>query len=340
MRPLARTAALNGYVELSRSLGLDPRTLMRSVGLDTADLAVQDRWISATAVVGLLELSAARSGREDFGLLLAELRRFSNLGPISLLVREEPDVRSALALLIRHQHTYNEVLHARLSEGNGVATLKVDLRLGEPRPARQGTELAVGAFHRVLCGFLGPRWRPSSVCFTHRAPRDTAGHRRLFGPVVEFDRDFNGIVFYTEDLDAPNAMADAQLRSYTRQYFEPVAAPVQASEADRVRDLIEALLPTGRCSIEQIARSLGVDRRTVHRHLARCGETFSSLLNATRRALAEQFVANPSRSLTEVSTLLGFSSLSAFSRWFHEQFGTGPREWRKARTGSPGPPGS
>ncbi|MFI6494091.1 AraC family transcriptional regulator ligand-binding domain-containing protein, partial [Streptomyces sp. NPDC050564] len=161
MRPLARTAALNGYVELSRSLGLDPRVLMKGVGLDTADLAVQDRWISGTAVVRLLELSAAASGREDFGLLLAELRRFSNLGPISLLVREEPDVRSALSLLIRHQHTYNEVLHARLSEGNGVATLKVDLRLGEPQPARQGTELAVGAFHRVLCGFLGPRWRPS-----------------------------------------------------------------------------------------------------------------------------------------------------------------------------------
>ncbi|MEU8619178.1 AraC family transcriptional regulator [Streptomyces sp. NPDC048623] len=334
MRPLARTAALNGYVELSRSLGLDPRTLMKGVGLDPADLAVQDRWISGSAVVRLLELSAAASGREDFGLLLAELRRFSNLGPISLLVREEPDVRSALGLLIRHQHTYNELLHARLSEGNGVATLKVDVRPGEPMPTRQGTELAVGVFHRVLREFLGPHWRPASVCFAHRAPRDTAGHRRLFGPVVEFDRGFNGIVFYADDLDAPNAMADAQMRQYTRQYFEPIAAPRGASEVDRVRDLIEALLPTGRCSIEQIARSLGVDRRTVHRHLARTGETFSSLLNSTRTALAEQFVANPNRSLTEVSELLGFSSLSAFSRWFHEQFGSGPREWRKARGGA------
>ncbi|OIJ65115.1 AraC family transcriptional regulator [Streptomyces mangrovisoli] len=329
MRPLVRTAALNGYVELSRSLGLDPRALMKSVGLDTADLAVQDRWISGTAVVRLLELSAATSAREDFGLLLAELRRFSNLGPISLLVREEPDVRSALALLIRHQHTYNEVLHARLSEGNGVATLKVDVRLGEPQPTRQGTELAVAAFHRVLCGFLGPHWRPSAVCFAHRAPRDTASHRRAFGPVIEFDRGFNGIEFYADDLDAANAMADAQLRSYTRQYFEPVATFREATEADRVRDLIEALLPTGRCSIEQVARSLGVDRRTVHRHLARSGQTFSSLLQSTRTALAEQFVPNPSRSLTEVSTLLGFSSLSAFSRWFHEHYGVGPREWRR-----------
>ncbi|MFE0515363.1 AraC family transcriptional regulator ligand-binding domain-containing protein [Streptomyces sp. NPDC058964] len=332
MRPLARTAALNGFVEVSRSLGLDPRALMKSVGLDPADLAVQDRWISGSAVVRLLELSAAASGREDFGLLLAERRRLSNLGPISLLVREEPDVHSALELLIRHQHTYNEVLHARLSEANGVATLKVDIRLGEVVQSRQAVELAVGAFHRILCGFLGARWRPLSVCFAHSAPKDTAGHRRMFGPLVEFDRDFNGVVLYADDLRASNAMADAQLRSYTRQYFEPLAVPREAGEADRIRDLIEALLPTGRCSVEEIARSLGVDRRTVHRHLARSGETFSSLLSSTRAALAEQFVANPSRSLTEVGTLLGFSSLSAFSRWFREQFGCGPREWRKART--------
>ncbi|MFI8280469.1 AraC family transcriptional regulator [Streptomyces sp. NPDC085929] len=332
MRPLVRTAALNGYVELSRSLGVDPRALMKSVGLDTADLAVQDRWISGPAAVRLLEISAAASHHDDFGLRMAELRRFSNLGPISLVVREEPDVRSALALLLRHEHMYNELLHTRLAEGNGLATIKVDLRVGEATPARQATELVVGAFSRILRGFLDTRWQPLSVWFTHSPPADSGRHRRLFGPGVEFDREFNGIVFYADDLDAPNAMADPQLRNYARQYFDAIAAtPRDTSVADRVRELIEALLPTGRCSIEQVARSLGVDRRTVHRHLSHSGETFSSLLNATRKRLAEQFVAHPRRSLTEISDLLGFSSLSAFSRWFHEQFGCSPRQWRKEK---------
>ncbi|MFH9725584.1 AraC family transcriptional regulator ligand-binding domain-containing protein [Streptomyces sp. NPDC017254] len=330
MRPLVRTAALNGYVELSRSLGVDPRALMKRVGLDTADLAVQDRWISGPAAVRLLELSAAASHHADFGLRMAELRRFSNLGPISLVVREEPDVRSALTLLLRHEHMYNELLHTRLSVGNGLATLKVDLRLGDTAPARQATELIVAAYTRILRGFLDPRWQPLSVWFAHSAPADSARHRSMFGTGLEFDREFNGVVFYADDLDAPNAMADPQLRNYARQYFDAIgAAPRDTSVADRVRELIEALLPTGRCSVEQVARSLGVDRRTVHRHLAHSGETFSSLLNATRARLAEQFVASPRRSLTEISDLLGFSSLSAFSRWFHEQFGCSPRQWRK-----------
>ncbi|MFF2503652.1 AraC family transcriptional regulator ligand-binding domain-containing protein [Streptomyces sp. NPDC058067] len=328
MKPLVRNAALSSYVELSQSLGIDPRALMKRVGLDPVGLAVQDRWISGAAVTELLELSAAAAGHEDFGLLLAERRRFSNLGPISLVIREEPDTRSALELLVRHESMYNEMLHSRLSEASGLATLKVSLEPGEAVATRQAVELAVGAFHQVLRSFLGARWQPVSVCFTHSAPADTGTHRRVFGATVEFDRDFNGIVFYASDLNAPNPMSDPQLRTYARQYFESLAVSRDTTVADRVRELIEVLLPTGRCSIEQVASSLGVDRRTVHRQLAAAGETFSSLLNATRAQLAEQLVANPRRSLTEISGLLGFSAPSAFSRWFSEHFGCSPRQWR------------
>ncbi|MBO8190490.1 AraC family transcriptional regulator [Streptomyces oryzae] len=331
MKPLVRNAALSSYIEVSQSLGIDPRSLMKRVGLDPVGLAVQDRWISGVAVTQLLELSAAASRREDFGLLLAERRRFSNLGPISLVVREEPDVRSAIELLVRHEYMYNEMLHSRLSEARGLGTLKVSLEVGEVMAARQGIELTVGAFHQILRGFLGSRWQPVSVCFTHGAPADAGTHQRIFGPVVEFDREFNGIVFYANDLNAPNPMSDPLLRTYARQYFDSIAVSRDTTVLDRVRDLIEVLLPTGRCSIEQVACSLGVDRRTVHRHLSASGETFSSLLNMTRTQLAEQLVANPRRSLTEISELLGFSAPSAFSRWFSERFGCSPREWRNRR---------
>ncbi|MGW2826582.1 AraC family transcriptional regulator [Streptomyces sp. NPDC001443] len=338
MKPLVRNATLSGYVELSQSLGIDPRGLMRQAGLDPAGLAVQDRWISGTAVILLLELSATAARREDFGLLLAERRRFSNLGPISLVIREEPDVRSAVELLVRHEYMYNEMLHNRLSESSGLATLKVGLEVGEAMATRQATELAVGAFHQVLRNFLGTRWQALSVCFTHAAPADLGTHRRIFGTTVEFNREFNGIIFYGNDLNVPNPMSDPLLRTYARQYFESIAVSRDTTVLDRVRDLIEVLLPTGRCSIEQVACSLGVDRRTVHRHLAASGETFSSLLNTTRAQLAEHLVANPRRSLTEISGLLGFSAPSAFSRWFRERFGCSARDWRAQRSGQ-GRPG-
>lgn len=331
MKPLARYASLNRYIELCQSSGIDAAHLMKEVGLTPAGLAIPDQWVPAAAIARLLELSAAASGRDDFGLRLAELRRLSNLGPLSLVIREEPDVRSALDVLIRYEHTYNEALRIRLTELNGLATLRIGLDLGEPVEDRQSVELAVGATHQILRGFLGARWQPVTVGFTHSAPADTSTHRRIFGNTAEFEHESTGIVFYASDLNAPNQLSDDLLRPYARQFLDSLPASTEATALDRTRELIEVLLPTGRCSVEHVARSLGVDRRTVHRQLADSGETFTSVLNSVRTAFAERFVTNPRYSLTEISLLLGFSSPGSFSRWFRDQFGQSPSEWRRTR---------
>ena len=95
-KPLVRYATLSGYGALCDSLSLDWAPLMRSAGLDPVGLAVHDRWAPAAAVAHLLEISAAASEREDFGLRLAEFWRLANLGALALVIREEPDVRSGM----------------------------------------------------------------------------------------------------------------------------------------------------------------------------------------------------------------------------------------------------
>jgi AraC-like DNA-binding protein len=327
-KPQARYAALTGYGALSDSLGLDWPPLMRSAGLDPAGLAVQDRWIPAAAVARLLEISAVASGQEDFGLRLAEYRRLANLGPLALVIREEPDVRSVLQMLIRYEHTYNQALNIRLAETEGLATIRMDLEFGEPVGTRQATELAVGALHRLHRQLHGARWQPLSMCLPHPAPADISTHLRVFGRAVEFQREFAGIVLRASDLAAPNEIADPLLRPYAHQFLDTIEPPADVTMVARVRELIEVLLPTGHCSIVEVARSLGVDRRTVQRRLAGSGETFSSLLNAVRAELAERLVPNPRRSLTEIAEELGFSDPSAFSRWFRGQFGCSPKAWR------------
>ncbi|MEV5651286.1 AraC family transcriptional regulator [Nocardia sp. NPDC052254] len=330
MKPLARYAALNDYVDLAQSLGLEPARLVREAGLDPAGLSMQDRWVPASAVTELLERSAAESGREDFGLLLAERRRLSNLGPLGLVMREEPDVRSALVLMVRHQHAYNESLHIRLTERNGIASMRLHLDTGERGGTRQATELALGAVQGILHGFLGPHWQPAETTFTHPAPHDRATHLRLFGPQLKFDHEFTGMTLYTTDLDTPNPMSDPLLRPYTQQLLDSVDTMHETSIRDRVQELVELLLPTGRCSADQVARSLGVDRRTVHRRLADEGHTYSEILDSTRVDLARRVVGNRGRSLTEIAGMLGFSSPAGFTRWFRSHHGCSPSQWRRA----------
>jgi AraC-like DNA-binding protein len=99
-----------------------------------------------------------------------------------------------------------------------------------------------------------------------------------------------------------------------RQRVELGGAPHSTMSAS-VRECIYAMLPSGLCSADSVASRLGVDRRTVHRHLAREGKTFSAIMDSARAELVTRYIENRDRPLASVAELLGFSALSAFSRW-------------------------
>jgi AraC-like DNA-binding protein len=99
--------------------------------------------------------------------------------------------------------------------------------------------------------------------------------------------------------------------------------------SDKVRKLVVALLPSGTCSVDRIAQHLGADRRTVHRHLAQQGDSYLSIVDAVRVELVMRYIDGGDRPLSQVAALVGFSSLSAFSRWFGSRFGCSVSTWRR-----------
>jgi AraC-like DNA-binding protein len=326
---LVRAASLIKYAEVAREAGLDPYRMLSDFRLPPRCLQDPELTVPVDAVRQLLEGSAERSGIESFGLRMAETRRLSDLGPLGLLVREQPTLRQALDAFVKEGRRLNEALYLTVEESGDVVVLREELIVGRTGPVRQSTELAIGVAFRVLRAFLGPDWRPRRVCFAHDAPADRSVHERVFGRNVEFGHDFNGIVCARSDLEAPNPNADPGIARLARQML--AASEKQEAEpamAMRVRDLVVALLGTGTCTIDRVAQHLGVDRRTIHRHLLREGENFSGIVDAVRRELAARYVGDGRRSLAEVSSLLGFSAPSGFSRWYRQQFDAAPSRRR------------
>jgi AraC-like DNA-binding protein len=328
VRPGVRCATLDGYVGLARSCGLDPARLLAGEGLTVADLAVPDKWVPAAAVARLLERSAQEAGVEDIGLRLAGVRRLATLGPLGVVLRQEPDLRSALDLLCRYEHSYNEALRLRLDEAGDLATMRLWFEFGERAPTRQALELATATLLGIVRELLGRQWEPLSLSFTHQAPASTAAHRAVFGPRLNFGHEFTGLVFYAAELDAANTMSDPLLRPYADQLRQALGAPPAETVAGQVTQLVEMLLPVGRCSTQQVARSLGMTQRTLHRRLAAEGRSFSTIVHETRAALAERYLVADRYTVTDVSELLGFTAPSAFSRWFLQRFGMSPSAWR------------
>lgn len=344
MRYLIRSASLTNYVTLARSVGLDPYRMLASVRLDRSCLLDPDTRIPADAVGRLLESSARVSGCEDFGLRMAETRHLSNLGPLGLVVKESPTLRDMLDTLVRYMRLHNESLFLRVEEHGRTVVIVQDLGATVANPVRQAIELAIGVTFRILQTFLGPDWRPLRVCFVHGPPADLRTHRRVFtGTPVDFRAELNGIVCRASDLARPIPRADPVLARYARQYIDSLAAGSGTTFRDQVRQLVHTLLPSGQCAVERIAQHLGIDRRTVHRRLAREGTTFSALVDGVRDDLARRHVAEGDRALSDIAELLGFSALSAFSRWFRQRHGCSVTAWRQqagAVPAAPLPPGS
>ena len=325
MSHLARAAGLTGFVEVALSVGIDPYRIAADAGVPAAAFSDPDMKVASRAISLMYDLAAERSGANDFGLRIVETRRLSNLGPIALVIREQPTVRKALAQLARYIWLQNDAYSVELEETGDIAVVRMN---APPWVSRQSVEISVGVGLRTLRELLGEAWRPQEICLTHAAPPYLSAYRRVYGMAPRFNQDFNGIVMAREDLDRPIASADPALARQMVRYLEEIAAGRGSSFRDKVREIIVLLLPNGDCTVDRVAQRLAMDRRTLHRRLAAEGETFSGLLNTARREAAEALLTRSGRSFQNVAELVGFSSLSAFAHWFRRQFGCTASDYR------------
>jgi AraC-like DNA-binding protein len=325
-----RSACLTDYVPIARSYGLDPYRLLKHAGLDRCCLVDPEIKIAVGGVCRLLETSARAARAEDFGLRMSEPRRLSNLGPLALAMRDAGTLREALQSASRYVCLHTDGLHLYLKEMDNLVMLEIEPLTDGSASPRQGTKLAVGVFHSAIRELLGNSPNSSRVWFPHNAPKNISRHRRVFGPQVEFGHSVTGLLFAHRDLDVPLPGADPVMARHVKRYLDPMHARGHGTVSERVRQLVYEQLSTGRCAAEQAASSLAMDRRTLHRRLARYGETFSSIVDEARSDLALHYLEERRRSLSEVARLLGFSAPSAFSRWFRNRFDCCPTSWRTA----------
>lgn len=329
-RPTTRAAALTGFAALARSLGLECGPILRAAGLPADAELEPDRRIPTSAVNHLFERAAELAGVEDFGLRLSALRGFDNLGPVTLLARDEPDIRSALGVFTSYLPLHNEALVIDLTEHDGMAILSCGIVVEGPRV--QATDITVAVLYRILRELLGSDWYPDGVYLERPRPVQANPFERAFGGRVYFAQDFSGIVFAASDLDRPNRLANAAMRPYSAQLRAALPGMSDLPMTERVRRLLRAMLAGRRCTAPLAAERLGLSRRTMERRLAEEGATFHGLMDEVRGELARGQLTGSRRSNAEIAELLGFASSAAFTAWFTARHGQPPQAWRRGQS--------
>ena len=327
MKDLIRSACLTHYAEVARSVGLDPVEMLRKVRLPVSCLERPDLRIAVAGVRRLLESSAAAAGIDEFGLRMADRGGLSNLGSVALVVREQATIGNAIEALSRFIHIHHEGMRLKIERHEDVVTISITLRGGRPRAPRQSTEMALGSIHRIIGSLFGDDWQPLDVHLGHAPPRNRRYYRSFFRCNVIFNSEIDAILLAARDLDRPIPSAHPLIAHYLRQRVEAIENR-SSNWDDKVAELVRSLLPAGECSIERVAGHLACDRRTIHRHLAARGTSFSEILDTERSDLAMRLIEDGERPLKEMAALLGFSAQSAMARWFRARFGCSISQWR------------
>ena len=169
--------------------------------------------------------------------------------------------------------------------------------------------------------------RGISTCVSVRHLRDgTPTEQRSFlASDVQFGADADEIIF-------PKHF-DTYLNRLLRQYAEEALArrPTQRkgvrSDVERV---LPPLLPHGKATTSEVARQLGVSRRTLSRSLFAEGVTFARILEELRAALAQRYLRDRELPISEIAWLLGYREISSFTHAFRRWNRMSPREFRSS----------
>lgn len=326
MTSFVRGVALLGFDEFATSQGLDPHSVLAEVELPYDDL---DGLISGAKFSALLELCAKRSKNPLFGLQFGLHQGPQCLGSLLYLTQSASTVGDALKALTEYFHVHSSGAEVHLEQQGGSAQLLYDVTDGEAASVRQTVELAMGVGAQLIQSLLGHPWRPHRLLMRHPAGTTLGAYKTLLGITPRFDSPINAWIFDASLLETSLSATDERLQQLIKHHNDELAQITLQELPSHVRKILRNRLPNGNVTIGQVAKELMISPRSLQRYLQAEGTGFQELLDKTRQSMAKRYICDSSINLTQLSGLLGYANLGAFSRAFTRWNGMSPQKWKQ-----------
>ena len=234
-----------------------------------------------------------------------------------------------LKRVARYSQTTNEALVVRYREGN---RLIINLSYsGVPRHSdRHQIEFCMFAVLRICRVLTGQNLVPQDFSISHHRSGTNSEMARFVGTAVEFGAT-DEFAINANARELPLIHADPYLNNLLLKYCEAALTDRRGDVSQlrtRVENAISSLLPHGRVVVDDVARSLGMSKRTLARKLSDEGLNFTEVLQQLRRDLAHRYLDDPRLHISKIAWLLGFNDLSAFTHAFKRWTGKTPSQIR------------
>ncbi len=305
-------------------------------GLSRSDLVAGIRGLEGGrgADGSLIEVIAARriwwrAGRATndplLGLRVGRALSPRATGVVAIIRWHSPTFGASLHHLLRYQHLLSESgrFVAQAMPGGGMRLVY--------RPRDAALAIHPMQIDSVVAAAIAEGPRPVAIGLAgDREPRDHAAFADWLGCPVVLGAHEASIDYAAADLAQPIAGADPALCAINVAHAEALLGGKRRTET-LYAGVAAALDRLGYAvGLAQVAREVGLSRRTLQRSLAAAGGSFKGLVQAQRMDRALLLLSQTTASVEAIGLQLGYADASAFSRAVSNWWGQGPRALRRS----------
>jgi AraC-like DNA-binding protein len=252
-----------------------------------------------------------------------ELWSASAHGVVATAMVSAPTIGEAIDVLRAYGHVRAPFFHIARKERGGTVHLEYELTVALDEPQwRPMIEIAMMAVRSLVQASLGRT--PDEMVFSFAAPKPSydAKVRAALGAHVRYDAKITRVELPKAWMDIPSTGADSALHRHALGELQTALA--RLNDPVDLRAQVERLLqtmPDGRLGANDVARTLGVSRRTLARRLMDAGTQFRDLLDDEMKSRAQKLLAAKTFSRDAIAERLGYRDPTSFSRACRRWFG-------------------
>ncbi len=315
-----------------KSAGVEVASLLKRVGLTPEAIADPEERLSVRSQIALLDEAAIALKDDRLGFTLARDFDPREIGLLYYVMASSQSLGDALKRVARYSKITNEALVFGYQEGNRlILSLSYS---GVPRHSdRHQIEFCMFGVLRMCRVLTGQNVIPQHFSISHHRSGDNSEMARFVGTKVEFGADRDEFALNADARELPLIHADSHLNDLLLKYCEAALADRRGDMSQlrtRVENAISSVLPHERVRVEDVARSLGMSKRTLARRLSDEGLNFTEILQQLRRDLAVRYLDDRRLHVSKIAWLLGFHEVSAFTHAFKRWTGKTPSQIRTA----------